>query len=156
MPHPYSRYRLRLCCDFGRILLVPSLIFWTALTVFNIRLRLLTPIAWIAFLIAASFARVQYRDYQQRAEARRRGSRLPVEVVGRWPGNIDILIKFGKASLTMYPGSFYLGLFEEYQCTTLNLKLLWSDLVHLFCPLEDVQAELNALIADYNDGRGAH
>ncbi|EKM51341.1 uncharacterized protein PHACADRAFT_263397 [Phanerochaete carnosa HHB-10118-sp] len=29
----------------------------------------------------------------------------------------------------MYPGGFYLGLFEEYQCTTLNLRLLWSDMI---------------------------
>lgn len=129
MPHPYSRYRLRVCCDFIRIILAPSLIFWTALTIFNIQLYLLTPIAWIAFLVATSLARVQYRDYQQRAEAQQRGCKLPVEVVGRWPGNIDILVKLGKASLTSYPGSFYLSLFEEYQCTTLNLKLLWSDLI---------------------------
>ncbi|GJE94110.1 cytochrome P450 [Phanerochaete sordida] len=129
MPHPFSRYRLRLFGDFVRIVLAPTLVFGSALAMCRIRLGLSTPIAWLAFVSTASYARVVHRDYTQRREAQQRGSALPVEVVGRWPGNIDILIKLGKSVLTSYPGSFYLSLFEEYQCTTLNLKLLWSDLI---------------------------
>lgn len=129
MPHPFSRYRLRVFGDFVRIVLAPSFVFWSAVQILKLRLGLLSPAAWLTFLFAASYARVQYRGFLQRQEARRRGGVLPPEVVGRWPGNIDILIKLGKASLTAYPGSFYLDLFEEYQSTTLNLKLLWSDLI---------------------------
>lgn len=131
MPHPFSRYRLRLFWDFVRIVVVPSAFFATILCTRR-QLCWIAPFAWLAFLLVSGYVRQQYHGYKQRAEARRRGGRLPPEVVGKWPGNIDILIKVGRAARTRYPGTFYLSLFEEYKSTTLNLKLLWSDLVR-FC-----------------------
>ena len=129
MPHPFSRYRLRLFWDFVRIVLVPSATFAAFICLAKRELCWIAPFAWLAFLLAAGYIRLQYHCYQQRADARRRGGRLPPEVVGKWPGNIDILLKLGKATRTRYPGTFYLSLFEEYKSTTLNLKLLWADWV---------------------------
>jgi hypothetical protein len=131
MPHPFSRYRLRLFGDFVRIVLGPSLIFAAIRSVTNAKLGLLAVPAWLFSLLVASYARVQYRDYKRRITARQMGARLPVEVVGRWPGNIDILIEVGRAARSRYPSTFYHDLFEKYQTTTLNLKLLWSDLVRI-------------------------
>lgn len=129
MAHPFSRYRLRLFWDFVRILLVPSLLFIGLLQLADIRLGWLTPLAYVSWLFGAGLARIKTTAYLQVRAARRAGGRLPTEVVGNWPGNLDILIKLGKAAKTRYPAGFFHDLFEEYQCTTLNLKLLWSDLV---------------------------
>ena len=129
MTHPFSRYRLRLFWDVVRIVLVPTCIFMGVRSAVGYKLGCLTPLAWLGFVLVASYIRVQYRDYSRRVQARQFGAKLPVEVVGKWPGNIDILIAVGRAACTRYPGTFYLQLFEKYQTTTLNLKLLWSDLV---------------------------
>jgi hypothetical protein len=129
MPHPYSRYRLRLFHDFVRILLVPSALFLVTCRFTCVQFTCLTPPLYILWLFAFGLLRVKIMVYLQQREACNAGARLPTEVVGKWPGNIDILIKLGKAAKTGYPTAFYRDLFEEYQCTTLNLKLLWSDFV---------------------------
>lgn len=132
MPHPFSRYRLRLFWDFVRIVVVPSVLFATFICVAKRELCWIAPFAWLAFLLTAGYIRLQYHHFKQRAEARRHGGRLPPHVVGKWPGNIDILIKLGKAMRTRYPGAYYRTLFDEYKCTTLNLRLLWADFVSPF------------------------
>ncbi|TFY66527.1 hypothetical protein EVG20_g4563 [Dentipellis fragilis] len=48
-------------------------------------------------------------------------------VVGKWPGNIDLLLHMLRAGKTSYIQQVYLALFEEYQCTTLNTRILWMD-----------------------------
>lgn len=129
MAHPFSRYRLRLFWDFVRILLVPSTLFIGLLHFTHTRLGWLTLPAYFSWLFAVGLTRVKATEIIQTRAARQLGGRLPTQVRGKWPGNLDILIKLGKAAKSRYPAGFFHDLFEEYQCTTLNLKLLWSDLV---------------------------
>ncbi|KAI0686875.1 cytochrome P450 [Cytidiella melzeri] len=129
MAHPYSRYRLRLFWDFVRILLTPSILFVAIIHYNGVSLPWTTPPAYILWLFAVGLTRVKITGYFQARAARRAGGRLPTEVVGKWPGNVDVLIKLGKAAKSRYPAAFFRDLFDEYQCTTLNLKLLWSDLI---------------------------
>lgn len=128
-PHPFSRYRLRLFHDFVRILVVPSLTFAAIVQWSPIRFGFLIAPAYIAHLIFAGILRIIYHNYRLKRDAYRLGGRLPTEVKGKWPGNLDVAIKLGKAARSNYIGQFYRELFEEYQCTTLNLKLFWSDMV---------------------------
>ncbi|THG97119.1 hypothetical protein EW026_g4826 [Hermanssonia centrifuga] len=39
------------------------------------------------------------------------------------------MLKLAKAARTRYIGDIYLDFFEEYKCTTLNLRLLWTDMI---------------------------
>ncbi|KAG1748095.1 cytochrome P450 monooxygenase CYP63 [Suillus lakei] len=48
-------------------------------------------------------------------------------VVGKWPGNIDVMLKLKKGLASQYIYEPFLELFEEYQCTTLNTRFLWVD-----------------------------
>ncbi|KAG6837575.1 hypothetical protein H0H93_006989 [Arthromyces matolae] len=57
----------------------------------------------------------------------RLGAKPIPRVVGKWPGNVDVLLKMLKAFKTAYVVDVYLQLFEEYQSTTLNLYILWAD-----------------------------
>lgn len=128
-PHPFSRYRLRLFHDFLRLLAIPTVTFFVILRLSSIRLGYLTPVCGLVFLVLSAAARNWYSQFQSRRIAKQYGGRLPREVVGKWPGNFDLALQIGKAALTMYPGEFYRRLFEEYQCTTLNLRLFWTDTV---------------------------
>ena len=83
------------------------------------------------------------------------GAREIPRVVGKWPGNIDVLFKMMKAFKTSYILDVYLQLFEEYQCTTLNTRILWSDMVrHLYsllAPLLFMSALMCPVPAFYHD-----
>ena len=154
MPHPYSRYRLRLFGDFVRILLIPSALFAGLVRLEKIRLGWSTPSLYILWLFAVGLTRVKITQHLQARAARRAGGRLPTEVVGKWPGNIDILIKLGKAAKSRYPAAFQRELFEEYHSTTLNLRILWSDLVRMN-PLTGMPG-VDRIITDHHDGRVAY
>jgi hypothetical protein len=52
-----------------------------------------------------------------------------------WPGNLDILLSMMRAFRKSYILDVYLNLFEEYQCTTLNLNILWVDNVGPTCSI---------------------
>ncbi|KAF7791588.1 hypothetical protein EIP86_002605 [Pleurotus ostreatoroseus] len=127
-PHPFSRYRLRLFHDFVRILVIPSVTFAAIVQWSPVRLGFFIVPAYFATLILAGILRNVYHKYRLEHDAYRLGGRLPTEVKGKWPGNLDVAIRLAKAARTKYVGEFYLELFEEYRCTTLNLKLFWNDM----------------------------
>jgi hypothetical protein len=121
--HP-SRYRTRLVLDIFRALVLPSAILSSASHFTDLRIGFLSH---VVFIILWSTARNLYRKSVQSQEARQLGtSHIPC-VVGAWPGNIDILIRMISAFKNSYVLDVYLALFEEYQCTTLNTRILWVD-----------------------------
>lgn len=131
MAHPLSRYRLRLLNDFVRIVLVPFFLYMLCFSMFNTRPSLTTIPLYLPFAFLCALARNAYFSFQYRRDAQSRGAHLPPQVIGRWPGNIDILIKRHTAAQSGYLAEFYRELFHEYHATTLNLKLLWIDMVRI-------------------------
>ena len=127
--HPDSFYRIRLFKDFIRIIVVPSTTLFVLTHITEVHLGLWTAPAYSTFIFTWAYARLQFADWVQQREARRMGARPIPRVHGRCPGNADIYLQLLKAYTTTYVGSFYLKLFEEYQTTTLNLRLLWQDFV---------------------------
>jgi hypothetical protein len=124
--HP-TRYRTRLLLDFTRGLLFPAAILTLALQLTGRQLGLLTVPCYALFILAWSSAKIQYADLVQSQQARQLGARPITRVVGRWPGNIDILLRMMQAAKTGYIFDVYLDLFKEYQCTTLNTRILCVD-----------------------------
>ncbi|KAF9004996.1 cytochrome P450 monooxygenase CYP63 [Cyathus striatus] len=104
-----SFYRTRLLLDLSRTFLFPELFLSAALyfSPWQPRGRILS------IFLHGSFVAVW-------------ATAIP-RVVGKWPGNIDVLLKMMRAFKTSYVLDVYLQLFEEYQCTTLNTRILWSD-----------------------------
>ncbi|KAJ7641311.1 cytochrome P450 monooxygenase CYP63 [Roridomyces roridus] len=121
-------YRVRLLADLSRAFLLPSALLYTALRFSQVRLAplLLAP-TYTAFIISWTIARGLLANWYHARRARELGAQPIPCVVGRWPGNIDVLLRMIKAFKTSYVGDVYLGLFEEYQCTTLNTRILWTD-----------------------------
>ena len=48
---------------------------------------------------------------------------------GRWPGNLDVVLRLLKSFEGDYVLQGFADLFEEYGCTTLNTRFFWYDQV---------------------------
>ncbi|CCM02715.1 uncharacterized protein FIBRA_04822 [Fibroporia radiculosa] len=127
--HPDSFYRIRLLKDLFRIVAVPCLLLSALLRIFDRNPGLLTLPLHFLFLVASALSRNHYWDWVHAREATRLGAVQIPRVRGKWPGNIDIYFGLVKAAQSRSLGSYQLDLFEQYQSTTLNLRLLWQDLI---------------------------
>ncbi|TFY61812.1 hypothetical protein EVG20_g6918 [Dentipellis fragilis] len=126
--HP-RHYRLRFLLDLTRSIVVPQLIFSLALiwapkpgVAGHVMLRL-------AVVPLSIFLRNMYESYVNKKNADRLGAVIIPRVRGKWPGNLDIALNLVKALHHDYPMQFVSELFEEYGCKTLNMRILWSDLI---------------------------
>lgn len=146
--HP-SNFRLRLLLDLLKILVLPSVVFHLIST--RLLEKPLGALSYIAFVICWSIGKTFLRGVLHRAERKRLGAREIPCIQGAWPGNIDVLLKMLRAFKTSYIGDVYLQLFEEYQCTTLNTRILWTDHVRcgfvLFEGMPAVSVSLSVAIA---------
>ncbi|KAJ7573004.1 cytochrome P450, partial [Mycena floridula] len=113
--------------DLSRIILFPSLILNTSLFLSNARLGCLTIPCHIGFIISWAIIVRLATSLVQFRERRMLNARPIPCVVGKWPGNIDVLFRILRAMKTSYVLDVYLELFQEYQCTTLNTRILWVD-----------------------------
>lgn len=130
-------FRRRIIKDIFGATVLPPLILSALAHLFRIRLGWLSSPAYLLSILLAAIVRVQYTQLVQRREAKQLGARLIPRVVGKWPGNIDVMLKMRKSFASSYIYNPYLELFEEHQCTTLNTRFLWMDNVSI-CPLTDV------------------
>ncbi|EKM74893.1 hypothetical protein AGABI1DRAFT_80614 [Agaricus bisporus var. burnettii JB137-S8] len=124
--HP-ANFRARLLKDLFVAFAIPSAVLYALLLVNNIRLGLFAPPVYFLFFLGWATSKGAYSTYRQRKLAEQLGSKPIPCVVGKWPGNLDILLKMIGAFKTSYILDVYLQLFEEHQCTTLNLRILWGD-----------------------------
>ncbi|KAG2002364.1 cytochrome P450 monooxygenase pc-1 [Coprinopsis cinerea AmutBmut pab1-1] len=122
-------YRVRVLLDVCHSFLLPIalvhlVLFWFELALPRIQLVLI----YVGSVVLCSAAKTFYNDLTQCRELRQHLRPIP-RVVGRWPGNLDILLRMMKDFKTSYVLDVYLQLFKEYQCTTLNLRILWRDCI---------------------------
>lgn len=121
-------YRVRLLRDLCRAILVPSASLWIALRLLDIHLGPILSIpVYLAFLVLWGVVKGVLGNLAHKRAAQQLGAQPIRQVVGKWPGNIDVLLRMMKAFKTSYVLDVYLQLFEEYQCTTLNTRILWVD-----------------------------
>jgi hypothetical protein len=125
-----GRYRVRFLVDTFEVIVLPVALLRLMLWWFDIHppFHQVIPL-YPASIAICKIATVLWRSLQQSREARSLNARQVPRVVGKWPGNFDILLRMIRAFKTSYVGDVYLQLFEEYQTTTLNLRVLWSDTV---------------------------
>lgn len=124
--HP-ANFRARLILDLFFALVVPSALLNVLLRLYTIHLGLWSIPVYSLFTLCWAISKGAYSSYRQRQIAEQLGARPVPCVVGKWPGNIDVLLKMMRAFKTSYVLDVYRQLFEEYQCTTLNLRILWAD-----------------------------
>lgn len=84
---------------------------------------------YILSVLICAGARILLSEAVNYREAKRLRAQPIPRVAGKWPGNVDVLFKMLRSVKTSYLVNSYLELFEEYQATTLNLRILWVDQV---------------------------
>ncbi|KAJ7199606.1 cytochrome P450 monooxygenase CYP63 [Mycena pura] len=123
-------YRVRLLRDVFHALIVPQATLWLFLRMLRLPLGLIPSIpVSFAFVVLWAIAKGAIHTLAHARTAQQLGAQPIRKVVGKWPGNIDVLLRMMKAFRTSYVLDIYLQLFEEYQCTTLNLRILWVDAI---------------------------
>lgn len=123
-------YRTRLFLDVLRIFVLPCVILNYVCQRFGVRLGFLAIPVYPAAIVFWGFLNNIWHDIKSTVEAKRLGAKPIKRIRGKWPGNIDVLFRMMKAFKTAYIMDVYLELFQEYQCTTLNTRILWVDQVN--------------------------
>lgn len=124
-------FRRRIIIDIVRTAVLPPLALSGLAHLLRVRLGCWSLPVYLLSIILAAIARVQCSELVQRREAAQLGARLIPRVVGKWPGNIDVMLRLRKSFASSYIYNPYLELFDEYQCTTLNTRFLWMDNVSI-------------------------
>jgi hypothetical protein len=127
--YDHSHVRLRFLASVFRTCVLPAAVLEAALRVTDTHLGYLTAPSHILFISLLLYLKALYTNYVVSREARRLGARPIPHIVGKWPGNIDILFRLLADLKSGYMQDIFLELFHEYQSTTLNLRILWTDKV---------------------------
>ncbi|KAF5361432.1 hypothetical protein D9758_006163 [Tetrapyrgos nigripes] len=120
-------YRSRFLLDLFQAIVLPGLVLTSLTHIFDIRLGLLYLPALIAVVPCWGITKGLIRNILRSRQQQVLNAKPIPCVVGEWPGNIDVLLRMTRAFRTSYILDVYLELFEEYQCTTLNTRILWTD-----------------------------
>ncbi|KAI0298782.1 cytochrome P450 [Multifurca ochricompacta] len=122
-------YRKRILLSLGKALIAPPLLTFLLLrstwpSSFSFWLSL--PLALLSIPITIAL-RSRYTLWVQDREAAQLGAQPITKVTGRWPGNLDIVLRLLKSFESGYVLQGFADLFEEYGCTTLNTRFFWDD-----------------------------
>jgi hypothetical protein len=94
-----GNYRIELLLGVSQIF-IPSLLLGRGFVwAFPYSIGLLQIPLYLAASIAIIIFRIQYDRFYQRRDSAQRGAVLAPEIKGRWPGNLDILLKYAVATL---------------------------------------------------------
>lgn len=147
-----AQYRLRLLSDVLRGIVLPSVVLSSISRLLHVRFGLLAIPAHVFFIAIWIIARSLYTQRRHFLEAHQLGARPIPCVKGKWPGNIDVLLRMLKAFKKSYVLDVYRDLFEEYKCTTLNTRILWVDQVGGVLILNTASRCYLLHNLDYHDG----
>ena len=127
-----ANHRARLLLDLFHTFVLPPVVLSFVFSIFRYHPGLFSIPLHLVFVLTWVTAKVAYSELWHDKQARSLGAKPIPRVVGKWPGNIDLLWTMMRAFSTSYVLDVYLQLFEEYQCTTLNLRILWHNNVRVF------------------------
>ena len=123
-------YRKRILISLAKAILAPPL-----LTSLVLRLVCRSPSFWCYLSLAllslpiSVLLRSRYTLWTQDRQAARMGAQPITRVRGRWPGNLDVVLRLVKSFEDGYVLQGFADLFAEYGCTTLNTRFFWDDQV---------------------------
>ena len=131
----YSAFRTRLVLET----LLPTFLLPPFFTVVLLHLArtwdipyagaLSTPLSCFVSIPIWFTVRVQFREWKHHREAKRLGARLVPRIRGRWPGNVDVLLRIMKSRNTHYIMDWAKEMMEEAGSTTINTGILWGNQV---------------------------
>ena len=125
-------YRKRILITVARALILPPLLTSLLLRFFynSVSSSIHLTVALLSIPIVIGL-RSQYTVWSQDRAATSMGAKPITRVRGRWPGNLDIVLRLLKSFESEYVLQGFADLFAEYGCTTLNTRFFWDDQVSL-------------------------
>ncbi len=128
-------YRKRILISLAKAFIAPPLFTTLALRFLCpfVSLSIYLPLLLLSIPIAIGL-RSQYTLWSQDREAARMGANPITRVRGRWPGNLDVVLRLLKSFESGYVLQGFADLFAEYGCTTLNTRFFWDDQVSFRSP----------------------
>lgn len=125
----HSHVRLRFLKSMFIFCVLPAATVALVLRTTETDLGTLTIPSYLTSVILVAVVRVLYADHVEERAASQLGARRIPRVVGKWPGSIDIIPRLLADMKSGYMHDVFLELFHEYQSTTLNLRIMWTDKV---------------------------
>ncbi|KAF8811334.1 cytochrome P450 monooxygenase CYP63 [Phlegmacium glaucopus] len=122
-----ANYRARFLLDLFRVFILPIVVLSLVLSALHCRPGFFSIPLHLVFILSWAIVKGAYEESRHDRDAKSLGAKAIPRVVGKWPGNVDLLFRMMRAFDSSYILDVYLQLFEEYQCTTLNLRILWCD-----------------------------
>ncbi|KAI9454183.1 cytochrome P450 monooxygenase CYP63 [Russula earlei] len=120
-------YRKRILISLARALILPPLLTFLVFSLCRSpSIWFSLPLVFLSIPISIGL-RSQYTLWSQDREAARLGAHPITRVRGRWPGNLDIVLRLLKSFESGYVLQGFADLFAEYGCTTLNTRFFWDD-----------------------------
>ncbi|KAJ1300310.1 hypothetical protein OPQ81_005132 [Rhizoctonia solani] len=125
-------HRLVWITSFARFIGYPAFILTAALRLFHpdrvpTSKILLGPLYILSIPIFWSLRNV-IRDTLREREAKRLGARVVPKVKGKWPGNVDVMLRLVRSIHGGYVAEVWDELSKEYG-NTFNMRILWDDLI---------------------------
>src|ERR1700733_12598237 len=113
-------YRKRILLSFSKALIVPPLFTCLALRFASpsISLWFYFPLVLLSVPLTIVL-RSHYTIWSQDRDAARLDAQPITRVSGRWPGNLDVVLRLLKSFESDYVLQGFADLFDEYACTTL-------------------------------------
>lgn len=126
-------YRKRILTALFKALVLPPLSVVSASYTLPLNINALAlATGMLASIPLTIIIRTRYSVWKQDRAAIRLNVKPIPRVRGKWPGNLDIVLRMVKVFEHGYVFQGFSELFEEYQCTTLNTRIFWTDQVRLF------------------------
>ena len=126
---PPTWYRTRFFIGAAETLAPPFWLAYTFLTkvLYQQGSGFVATLVYIAFIPLWIFLTSWYTIWRQDRRARQLGARSIPRAKGKWPGNIDIMMRFAKDLREGYILQAMGEVLDEYGVDTLNTRILWKD-----------------------------
>lgn len=99
--------------------------------------------------------RINYLDFVARREAKKLGAELVPTMQGKWPGNLDLLLRMMRTWDEDYMGEFLKEMGQKHG-NTVNARFLWDNFVSVPCSFSEMEEMLTWARVDLHDGAGQH
>lgn len=123
-------WRVRFLLHLARTLILPPLtvlaVVWRFHLNFSVAQLVLASLSAIVLTVQL---RARWTRYSDQLKAYNLNSRTIPIARGKWPGNLDLLLRLMQTPRKAYVGERIYELFEEYKTDTINLRPLGMDLI---------------------------
>ncbi|OCH89396.1 cytochrome P450 monooxygenase CYP63 [Obba rivulosa] len=126
---PATAYRTRFLFRIVSAIQWPFAVTFLSLRLFGHQSWLVHTLAWVACFPLWIVVTQQYSRWRNERLARQYGAKAVPCIQGRWPGNVDVMLRLAKDFPTGYALQAFTDLLDEYNCDTLNMRILWKDMI---------------------------